>query len=86
VRSGGKLRAHRVGRPRPPRTLVAELVARADRIVADGIAAGELRPDPAGVFGLAFVGMARAVLVRSLDGVPVEPDAVIDIFLEGAAR
>jgi AcrR family transcriptional regulator len=75
------------GRARPPRTLLAELVARADRIAADGIAAGELRPDPANVFGLAFVGMARAVLIRSLEGAPLDvTDAIVDIFLEGAAR
>ncbi len=75
------------GRARPPRSLHAELAARADRIVAQGVAAGELRPDPAKVFGLALVGMARAVLMRAID----EPgdaaiEAVVDLFLEGAGR
>jgi AcrR family transcriptional regulator len=74
-------------RPRPPRTLLADLVARADRIVADGIAAGDLRPDAASVFGLALVGMARAVLIRSLEGATEDvTDAILDLFLEGAAR
>jgi AcrR family transcriptional regulator len=75
-------------RARPPHTLVAELVARAERIVADGVAAGDLRPDRAKVFGLAFVGIARGVLVRSLEQEEPEDvtDAVLDLFLEGAAR
>jgi AcrR family transcriptional regulator len=75
-------------RPRPPRTLIAELVARADRIVADGIASGDLRPDRARVFGLALVGMARAVLIRSLEEEAGDDpsDAILDLFLEGAAR
>ncbi len=74
-------------RARPPPTLVAELVVRADRIVADGIAAGHLRPDPAKVFGLALVGMVRAVLVRSLEeGAPEDvTEAILDLFLEGAS-
>jgi AcrR family transcriptional regulator len=75
-------------RPRPPRTLLADLVARADRIVAEGAAAGRLRPDPAGVFGLALVGMARAVLMRSLADPPGDEatDAIVELFLEGTAR
>ncbi len=75
-------------RPRPPRTLIADLVRRADRIVADGIAAGELRPDRARVFGHALVGMARAVLVRSLEeGEPADVTAaLVELFLEGARR
>jgi AcrR family transcriptional regulator len=75
-------------RPRPPRTLLADLVARADRIVGDGIAAGELRPDRARVFGLALVGMARAVLIRSLEEGAADDvtDGILDLFLEGAAR
>ena len=75
-------------RPRPPRTLVADLVARADRLVADGVAAGALRPDRAKVFGLALVGMARAVFLRSLEegGAEDLADAVLELFLEGTAR
>jgi AcrR family transcriptional regulator len=75
-------------RLRPPRTLLAELVGRADRIVADGIAAGELRPDPAKLFGHALVGMTRAVVLRSLESGTSDEvsDAIVDIFLRGAAR
>ena len=41
------------------------------------------------LFGLALVGMARAVLIRSLegeDGGDDPSDAILDLFLEGAAR
>ncbi len=74
---------------RPPRTLIDELVRRADAVVARGIAAGELRPDRARVFGHGLVGMARAVLVRAIEGgaPPGEPaSAILDLFLRGAAR
>ncbi len=75
-------------RPRPSKTLIADLVARADRIVADGIAARDLRADRAKVFGHALVGMARAVLVRSLEeGASADvTDALVELFLQGARR
>jgi AcrR family transcriptional regulator len=77
------------GAARPPRGLHDELVRRVDQIVARGVASGELRPDAARVFGLALVGMARAVLVRAIEG-GAEPGAaaasVVDLFLRGAAR
>jgi AcrR family transcriptional regulator len=75
-------------RLRPPRTLVAELVARADGLVAEGVAAGVLRPDDAGVFGHALVGMARVMILRSIErGAPEDvTDAIVDIFLRGTAR
>ena len=75
------------GSPRPPAALFAELSARVDTVLARGIAAGELRLDPSGVFGQALVGMARAVLFRALDasGDPRPAvDAVLDLFLRGA--
>ena len=74
---------------RPSKTVLVDLVRRADQIVARGVAAGELRPDAARVFGLALVGMARAVLVRAIEGgaAPGEPAAaIVDLFLRGAAR
>jgi AcrR family transcriptional regulator len=77
------------GEARPPKTLHDDLVRRADQIVARGIEAGELRPDGARVFGLALVGMARAVLVRAIEGgaAPGEPStSVLDLFLRGATR
>ncbi len=76
-------------RPRPPPTLVRELARRADDLVAGGVAAGELRPDEAGIFGLALVGMARAVLLRTVEraeGFERAPDAILDLFLRGAGR
>lgn len=74
---------------RPPRTLLDELVRRADAIVARGVAAGALRPDGAKVFGLALVGMARALVIRAVEGGagPGEvAGAILDVFLRGAAR
>ncbi len=75
------------GSARPPSALFAELSQRVDAVVARGLAAGELRADPAGVFGLALVGMARAVLFRAMEA-SADPhaavDAVLDLFLEGA--
>ena len=77
------------GDARPPKTLLDELVRRADVVVGRGIAAGELRPDGARIFGLALVGLARAVMLRTLHG-EGEPGAaataVLDLFLRGAAR
>jgi AcrR family transcriptional regulator len=77
------------GEARPPKNLHQDLVRRVDAVVARGIAAGELRPDGAKVFGLALVGMTRAVLVRALEGgaAPGEAtDAILDLFLRGTAR
>ena len=77
------------GQARPPKTLLAELAKRASRIVSRGVAAGELRADPANVFAPALVGIARVVLVRVLEGAgePGEASAaIVDLFLRGAAR
>jgi hypothetical protein len=77
------------GEARPPRNLHDDLVRRVEQIVACGVSAGELRPDAAHVFGLALVGMARAVLVRAIEG-KAEPGeaaaSILDLFLRGAAR
>jgi hypothetical protein len=77
------------GRARPPRTLLDELTRRANAIVERGVASGELRPDPAGVFGPALVGIARVVLVRAVEG-GSEPGetaaAIVQLFLRGAER
>ncbi len=77
------------GEPRPPKTLHDELVRRVDAIVARGVAARELRPDAARVFGIALVGMARAVLVRAIEGGTERGEtaaSILDLFLRGAAR
>ena len=77
------------GDSRPPRTLLDELVRRADAIVERGVQSGELRADPGEVFGLALVGMARALVIRAVDG-ESEPgqatDALLELFLGGAGR
>jgi AcrR family transcriptional regulator len=77
------------GESRPPKTLLDDLVRRADAIVARGAAAGELRADPEKVLGLALVGLARALVVRTAAG-GSEPGhaaaAILEVFLRGAAR
>ncbi|WP_242342228.1 TetR/AcrR family transcriptional regulator [Anaeromyxobacter terrae] len=75
-------------RARPAR-LGDELTARVDAVVRRGIATGELRKDEAGVFALAFVGMVRIVLTRSIqDDAPFEraSGALLELFLRGAHR
>ena len=70
-----------------PTAVFTELARRADAIASRGIAAGALRPDGAGVFGLALMGMARAVLLRAMEGtvdLRATLDALLDLFLRGA--
>jgi AcrR family transcriptional regulator len=75
------------GDGRPSKTLIEELVRRVDAIMTRGVAAGELRPDPAKVLALSFVGVARALVLRVIEG-GAEPgeaaDALIELFLKGA--
>jgi AcrR family transcriptional regulator len=72
---------------RPSRTLIEELVRRVQAIVDRGLADGELGPDPAKVLGLAFVGLARALVIRAVEG-GAEPgqaaEALLTLFLKGA--
>jgi AcrR family transcriptional regulator len=73
--------------PRPPAHLYVALLARADALVTEGVAAGELRPDPAGVYGQALVGISRALLFRPAGAAGDRSDvvdAVADLFLSGA--
>jgi AcrR family transcriptional regulator len=76
------------GETRPPRTLLEDLVRRAQVILDRAVADGELRPDPAKVFALALVGMARALVLRTVEG-GTEPgqatEALLALFLQGAA-
>ena len=73
----------------PGKSLLAELVVRADALVARCIASGELRPAGREVMGLALVGMIRVANLRTLEGgstwdALTEP--LIDLFLRGAQR
>lgn len=73
----------------PVKSLIADLVARADAIVARGVASGELRADAGEVMGLALVGSIRAANVRVLEGGAtwgplIEP--LVELFLRGARR
>lgn len=76
------------GDGRPSVTLVAELARRAQAVVDRAIAAGELRPDPAKVLGLALVGIGRALVIRAAAG-GAEPGQAVDellaLFLRGAS-
>lgn len=79
------------GRARPPAPLLGELTARVEAIIRRGVASGELRPDDADVFALAFIGMVRLVLARAIerDALPAsdrEGEALLDLFLRGARR
>jgi AcrR family transcriptional regulator len=71
----------------PGKSLLDELVARAELIVERCVASGELRPEGREVFALALVGMVRVANVRILEG-GVTWDALteplLDLFLRGA--
>src|SRR5512138_1360502 len=77
------------GQAKPPKSLLEELARRTSAIVARGVERGELRDDPAKVFGPALVGIARVVLLRVVAGAG-EPGetaaAIVDLFLRGARR
>jgi AcrR family transcriptional regulator len=75
--------------PHPRNSFLTELVRRTDELVARAVAAGELREDAAGFFGLALIGLIRVANLRILSGGATwdeltEP--LIDLFLRGAAR
>jgi AcrR family transcriptional regulator len=73
--------------PAKPAAVQGDLLARAEALVKEGIAAGELRPDPAGVLPLAFMGVARTLLLKSIrEGGDLEPAiaALVELFLGGA--
>jgi len=73
----------------PRGSVIDLLVARADLLVERGVAAGALRAEGAGRFGLALVALARAFLLRQVlggdDPAEAEP-AVVELFLRGCAR
>lgn len=76
-------------RASPAKSLIADLIARADAIVARGVASGELRAEAGEVMGLALVGSIRAANVRVLEGGATwEPliEPLVDLFLRGARR
>ena len=74
--------------PGRPAAVQGDLLERAQALVAAGIASGELRPDPAGVVPLAFMGLARTLLLKSIrEGGDLEPAiaALADFFVRAAA-
>lgn len=76
------------GDSRPQKTIIEELARRAQAVIDRGVAAGELRPDPAKVLALTVVGMGRALVIRAADG-GAEPGAgvptLLEVFLRGAS-
>jgi len=75
--------------PLPGKTMLAELVARADVLAARGVASGELRPEHEDLFGLTLVGMIRVFNARILEGSAsweALGEPLVDLFLRGAAR
>ncbi|MGC3998449.1 MAG: TetR/AcrR family transcriptional regulator [Anaeromyxobacter sp.] len=84
VQSGeGPARLH------PSGSLHDELVRRVQAVLEEGLASGQLTPGDAALRAAALVGMARAVLVRAVQGAggwEALPGAVVDLFLHGVAR
>lgn len=74
-------------RTRPTGSLLGALVSRADAVLSAARRRGELRADPADVQALAFVGIARTVLLHGLESGRLDAtlaDAALDLFLSGA--
>jgi AcrR family transcriptional regulator len=74
-------------RLKPTSTLLDEMLARAERLVAGGMASGELRTSDARTFAVGLVGMTRLAVVNAVEGKgsfdAIAP-GVIDLFLRGA--
>ena len=72
------------------RTLTEELVARAARLVRQGVADGTLREEGAALYPVLLIGMVRAVMVRELARgtslVSETLDRLVEVFLTGAGR
>jgi AcrR family transcriptional regulator len=76
-------------RARPSGTLLDAFLARAEALVERGVAAGALRADLRALLAPALVGLARAGMVRAVEGA-VAWDALVEgvaeLFLRGAGR
>jgi AcrR family transcriptional regulator len=76
-------------RVRPSGSILDGFLARAEALVARGVAAGELRADGGALLAPALVGMARAGMVRAIEG-QASWDEVVEgvaaLFLRGAGR
>jgi len=76
-------------RARPQGALLDAFLARADALVERGIAAGALRPERRALLATALVGLARAGMVRAIEGAlgwDELVDGVAELFLRGAGR
>lgn len=71
-------------------SVLAELFARADRLMSRGIRLKALRKGDAAMYGALLVGMVRGVLMRAMvTGEPLAPDAsreIVRVFMTGASR
>jgi len=73
---------------RPPTAARAFLSARATELISRGIAGGEFREDPHGVFPDALQALARLVLARTLEGHASDDEvaALAELFVRGVSR
>lgn len=70
----------------PARSLLGDLVARVDAVLASAAARGELRPDPRRLHGLAFASMVRGVMSRAIATNALDDDlvdALLVLFVNG---
>ena len=65
---------------------IAEVHQRLEKLMKLGVREGALRRDGAPIFAVAFMGMAKGVLVRGGKNVHASASAVMKLFLEGAAH
>jgi AcrR family transcriptional regulator len=76
-------------RMKPHSSILHAFIARAEILVGRAIASGELRREGAELHATALVGMARAGLVRAIEGSlswDKVTTCVVDLFLRGAGR
>ena len=75
-------------RLRAPKFSRAALAVTAAAVVERGIASGEFRPDPHGIFVEVLVGIARQALACAVEGrgTPREIDVMTEVFVRGVAR
>jgi AcrR family transcriptional regulator len=76
-------------RVRPSGSILDGFLARAQALVDRGIDGGALRPERRGLLAPALVGLARAAMVRAVEGGATWDevvDTVTDLFLRGAGR
>lgn len=79
---------HGPARIRPPEVTQKALARGTAEVVARGLAAGELREDPQGVFAEALTAIARQAFACAVDGCASQEkvDALTGLFVRGVSR